>query len=248
MIIKTLEKHLQTFLEGHLAHFVDGGVQPHMIAQRLTSALETNRRDNLVPDQFVVALQGDVLAKLLPRYASLSQELEEQLYTLVETTHLHMNFYPQVILVGDDTLASHEVRVRASYRQSDLTATQELDQFEATPAQTIPQEAHLIVDSQKQFPLGQNIVNIGRHTDNHIILEGTTISRQHCQIRLRFGHYVLYDLQSKAGTFVNGQRIHEHRLQTGDVIDFGGVQIVYVEYSADRDAGDTQRDINFHGD
>lgn len=243
MIIKTLEKHLQTFLEGHLAHFVDGGVHPQLIAQRLTNALESNRQGNLVPDQFVVVLHGGVLTQLLPRHASLTQELEAQLHGLVESAQLHMNFYPQVILVGDDTLSSHEVRVQASYRHEDATATQELEAYDATPAQATPQEAHLIIEGKNHFALNHALVNIGRHQDNHITLDNPTISRQHCQLKLRFGHYVLYDLQSKAGTFINGFRIQEHRLQTGDVIDCGNVQIIYVEYNTDNSKGDTQKGI-----
>ena len=248
MILKTLEKHLQTFLEGQLSHFVDGGVRPHIIAQRLTHALESNRQGNIVPDQFVVALHGDVLTTVLSSHATLTPELEAQLDALVQSAHLHMNFYPQVIFVGDDTLAVHEVRVRASYRQAELTETQELDQFEATPAQTTPQEAHLIIAGNNHFSLNQPLVNIGRHSDNHIALNSATVSRQHCQIRLRFGHYILYDLQSKSGTFVNGFRIQEHRLQTGDVIECGDIQIVYVEYNVDTHAGDTQKGLTFNHD
>jgi len=183
------------------------------------------------------------LAQILARHANLPQELAAQLQALAEAAQLHMNFYPQVMLVGDDTLAAHEVRVQASYRQAELTATQELDQLDATPAQTTPREAHLIIAGKDHFPLNQALVNIGRQADNHIILDNPTLSRQHCQLKLRFGHYILYDLQSKAGTFVNGFRVQEHRLQTGDVIGCGSVQIVYVEYNSDTQSGDTEKGI-----
>jgi len=55
------------------------------------------------------------------------------------------------------------------------------------------------------------------------------VSRSHAQLRLRFGHYVVYDLGSTAGTFVNGQRIEECVLRPGDVISLGGVPVIYGE-------------------
>ena len=57
------------------------------------------------------------------------------------------------------------------------------------------------------------------------------------KLRLRFGHYVLFDTQSYSGTTVNDVQVKEHILQTGDVICIGRTRLVYIEDSV---AGDTQ--------
>jgi pSer/pThr/pTyr-binding forkhead associated (FHA) protein len=61
------------------------------------------------------------------------------------------------------------------------------------------------------------------------VLDESTVSRTHAQIRLRFGHYVIFDTDSQTGTFVNNVRIREHRLRAGDVIRVGKTSLVYME-------------------
>ncbi|MBZ0288066.1 MAG: FHA domain-containing protein, partial [Anaerolineae bacterium] len=70
---------------------------------------------------------------------------------------------------------------------------------------------------------------IGRSHENDVILDDQHVSRFHAQVRLRFGHYVIFDADSASGTFVNDVRVREHRLQTGDVIRIGGTSLVYMQ-------------------
>lgn len=63
---------------------------------------------------------------------------------------------------------------------------------------------------------------IGRHQENHLILRDSRASRNHAQIVLENGEYVLEDEGSRHGTYVNGQRVEGRLLlRTGDRIDFG---------------------------
>ena len=85
-------------------------------------------------------------------------------------------------------------------------------------------------DTLRLYAVGD--INLGRRLDNHIIIDDPRVSRNHAQLRLRFGHYVVYNLGSTGGTFVNGQRIEECVLRPGDVISLGGVPIIYGEDSS----------------
>ncbi len=47
----------------------------------------------------------------------------------------------------------------------------------------------------------------GRHTDNNLVLRDNRVSRNHARIFVENGHYVVEDLNSRHGTWVNGERI-----------------------------------------
>ena len=62
---------------------------------------------------------------------------------------------------------------------------------------------------------------IGRQPDNHLVLRDNRASRTHARIISENGHYVLEDLDSRHGTFVNGERVKRHILRNSDRIDLG---------------------------
>lgn len=87
-----------------------------------------------------------------------------------------------------------------------------------------PGIAHLTVirgaaDSPK-YPLGKE-TTIGRAHTNHIVLKEARISRQHAIIRQAGKEFVVEDLQSSNGIFVNGEKMKEHVLSDGDRLQIG---------------------------
>ena len=62
---------------------------------------------------------------------------------------------------------------------------------------------------------------IGRHADNNLIIRDSRASRNHAQIVLENGQYILEDSGSRHGTHVNGARIERHLLRNSDRIEFG---------------------------
>jgi hypothetical protein len=71
------------------------------------------------------------------------------------------------------------------------------------------------------------LTTIGRTPDNQIAVPVREVSRRHAEIVLTGTEYVLKDLGSPNGTFVNGERITEHRLQDEDRIAMGGQVFVF---------------------
>jgi pSer/pThr/pTyr-binding forkhead associated (FHA) protein len=59
----------------------------------------------------------------------------------------------------------------------------------------------------ERWELRPDVTTIGRAPDNAIVLAGPTISGYHAEVRYENGRYVLYDKNSRNGTFVNGRRI-----------------------------------------
>ncbi|MFH0799009.1 MAG: FHA domain-containing protein [Pseudomonadota bacterium] len=64
-------------------------------------------------------------------------------------------------------------------------------------------------------------VSFGRAESNTVVLRDAKASRQHAQIQQQGSEYVVVDLNSSNGTYVNGQRIEEHVLSNGDEIQIG---------------------------
>jgi pSer/pThr/pTyr-binding forkhead associated (FHA) protein len=152
-------------------------------------------------------------------------------------------------LVPDAVIPLHAVIIMAEHVTSERQATQimtvvEADEIEAEAVPRLP-DAYLILEGSRYVALDRSVVNLGRRRDNTIVVDDVRVSRQHCQLRFRFGHFVLYDLGSRGGTFVNHRRVTECVLRNGDVISLAGVTLVYMieEPPADeapRGAGDTQ--------
>lgn len=80
----------------------------------------------------------------------------------------------------------------------------------------------------KQFGLteGRNI--IGRDGSRcDFVLDDELVSGQHAQVRLEGGQFVLYDLASTNGTFVNNRRVQRQTLMDNDVIRVGNTSLVF---------------------
>jgi len=74
----------------------------------------------------------------------------------------------------------------------------------------------------KTFPLDGDILTIGREASNPIAINDAEVSRKHTQLVFQGGKYIVTDLGSTNGTFVNGQRVTGQKiLQPGDVISLG---------------------------
>lgn len=72
----------------------------------------------------------------------------------------------------------------------------------------------------QQLELGE-FLHIGRDRSNHLIQDDEFISGRHARIERREGQFVLRDLRSRNGTYVNGARILEAVLRDGDRIRIG---------------------------
>jgi len=102
-----------------------------------------------------------------------------------------------------------------------------LPEGEASGEAEIPEEAFLIIDGFKVIPLNQAVITLGRRVENTLVFDDQRVSRFHAQMRAINGRYVLFDLNSTTGTFINGQRTTQGILYPGDVISLGGVNLIY---------------------
>ena len=90
------------------------------------------------------------------------------------------------------------------------------------------------------FVLEGDQIDIGRDSTNEIVINDAEISRRHARLTFQGGKYVLEDLGSTNGTFVNGQRLAGPRvLKSGEVVSFGEQIVMIFEAILAADAGAT---------
>lgn len=70
-------------------------------------------------------------------------------------------------------------------------------------------------------------LRVGRSEDCEVRIDNLGVSRHHCELVQQDGYVVLRDLQSNNGTFVNGNKVEVHNLNTGDVITLGKYSLEY---------------------
>src|ERR1022692_677056 len=75
---------------------------------------------------------------------------------------------------------------------------------------------------------------IGRLGDNELLLRDNRISRHQAQIIEEDNQFFLEDLDSRHGTFVNGEKVTRHRLQPNDRIEFGVTESFVLVFSSDQ--------------
>src|SRR5436309_3057222 len=74
----------------------------------------------------------------------------------------------------------------------------------------------------------KDIMSVGRSRDNDVVVENLSVSRNHARIRRQNGKYVLTDLNSANGTYVNGVRVSKTEIVDDDVISIGKHRMQFV--------------------
>jgi len=79
-----------------------------------------------------------------------------------------------------------------------------------------------------RFLITSEGANIGRASINSIFLVDVTVSRKHAQIEFRDSTFVIKDLGSLNGTYLNNISISEKELHTGDQLQIGKFHLLFV--------------------
>ena len=98
-------------------------------------------------------------------------------------------------------------------------------------------------DQGTRFGLEEPILRLGRDSSSSIQVHDTEVSRHHAELRRTDRDYVVSDLNSSNGTFVNGRRIRQQLLASGDQLQVGSTLMLYTGPSEELDE-DLARSIN----
>ncbi len=84
-----------------------------------------------------------------------------------------------------------------------------------------------------RHPLSGETFRIGRHADNELMVADASISRFHAEIKHELNsRYVIRDLESLNGVYVNGRKARTAILSNGDLIELGDVTLKFTVFAA----------------
>ena len=228
-----LEAKLQSLVENQLVEVLPGlKVEDRMIS-RLASALKQNiiqQKDEsaVAPNVYTLIVGAD--SSPVWREPGTLDALKNIITKAGRDIGLKFASQPTITITMDESLGPGEVSVVASHKLEPVADTRGMpnpsgDRAEA--GDNIPENAFLIIEGVKVHPLNENVVNIGRRLENNLVIDDPRVSRNHAQLRAIKGRFVLFDLNSTGGTFVNGQRTSQTVLYPGDVISLAGVALIF---------------------
>lgn len=235
MNLREIEARLQNLIEVDLLNVLPGKNVEDIIVQKLAAAIQINTiataDGSIAPDVYTLVMHPETSKKWQDQ--QILTVLLNSITTVAQEAGFRFTITPTIAVSTDEKIPLNDADVVASHRVESMAETN------ATPLGTgnledsekMPENAFLIVEGVKVFPLKLPVVNIGRRLDNQLIIDDPRVSRNHAQLRTIKGRYVIFDLNSTGGTFVNGQRTSQSVLYPGDVISLAGVALIFGQDS-----------------
>jgi len=231
-----LEASLQILIEGRLARLFPAFEYRDEIIQCLEAAMKSgiqNLKDgsSLAPDTYII-LVHPTLAERIDKNQNLLNELSSIILEGGTSAGFLFSQPPNVSISTNADVEQSFIEVVARINQDGIGETVESVVDLDSEVNNIPENAFLIVNSELIFPLNKSLINVGRRANNDLVIDDARVSRTHIQLRAIRGHFLLSDLDSKGGTFINGQRVTQRILTPQDVISLAGVPLIFSQDDA----------------
>lgn len=231
-----IEARLRYLFEDALLSVFRDDPAPTRLIDALLNAIsenieQTEEGDLLAPDHFTILISQDDNLDW-GRRQDLLDQISTELAAQARANGFRFLASPVIRLApiaAVDESAS-PVQARFSRPPQVLSDTAAMDDLQTEPVQPkTPQNAFLVIAGKTNFPLTKSVVNIGRHSENDLILEDQYISRHHAQLRAIDNRYVVFDVGSTGGIFLNNERVTRATLHPGDVLRIGTVNLIYSQ-------------------
>jgi pSer/pThr/pTyr-binding forkhead associated (FHA) protein len=119
-----------------------------------------------------------------------------------------------------------------------LTSTDPVDDEVTVDLDHIPADVGLLVVKRgpqvgERYTLDRPLTSAGRHPESEIFLDDITVSRRHAEIEVVDDGYVVRDVSSLNGTYLNRERVTEAPLANGDELQIGKFKLVFFQGPGD---------------
>jgi hypothetical protein len=245
-----LERALTRLVEGGLGRLMRPQVQPVELARRLDAAMEEGAmagvRGPIAPNYYILSLSPDDFARFAGVTSSLQRDFERHLAESCVRLRLRCLDPFLVELQADTALTRGQVKVQAAYlgrgerrsaegASAPPSAVPDSERTAVMPAilgvKTALPSLLEVLGADKKVTRVQALMadglDIGRADSNGLVLADSSVSRQHARVRREGSGYVVEDLDSTNGVFLNGKRVKTGRLNDGDRLRIGDAELVF---------------------
>ncbi len=139
------------------------------------------------------------------------------------------------LLLQPESLGSGDVTSTISISGPEVVEEERdvLSPVEAAAVDALPSGSALLVvkrgpSSGSRFLLDTDVTTAGRHPDSDIFLDDVTVSRRHAEFRRQGNVFVVRDVGSLNGTYVNRERAEETVLNVGDEVQIGKYRLAFL--------------------
>jgi hypothetical protein len=235
-----LESQLQSLIERGSARATLGEAKDFQFSTKLLDAMHssvhTDRGGNrIAADTYIVILNAET-AQFMGEEKFIEETMIQMLVESCQDTGITLETTPRIKFSIDNSLEPGRLDIFSSFGLEKISETSTLI-YDQDGGLKAPKDAFLILHGNEVIPLKGQVINLGRRSDNQIVIDDPQVSRLHAQIRILNNRYVIFDLDSTGGTFINKVRVEQAALFPGDVISLAGVDLVYGQdagfFSAD---------------
>ena len=112
----------------------------------------------------------------------------------------------------------------------------DLEEEQAVSVTDLPEGMGMLVvkrgpNAGSRFALEADVTKAGRHPESEIFLDDITVSRRHAEFVRQDTGYIVRDVGSLNGTYLNRERIEESRMTNGDEVQIGKFKLVFLSAS-----------------
>ena len=216
MVLKRIEQKLEKLVEGTFTRVFPSSVKPIELGKRIRRVLEDKKTIGvqgqiIIPNRYVISLSPKDLENIESIQESIQREISSSIRDHANDENYHFQGTLTVEIFSNSSLKTGSIEVDGLFEEN---------KGGFPPGSLIDENGErLIITEQK--------LSIGRDTKSTMQVVDVEVSRNHAEIRLLNTSFVLIDLQSTNGTFVNGQRVQEHTLQNFDQIKIGSTILLF---------------------
>ena len=216
MVLKRIEQKLEKLVEGTFTRAFPSSVKPIELGKRVRRVLEDKKTIGvqgqiIIPNRYVISLSLKDLENIESIQESIQREISSSIRDHANDENYHFQGTLTVEIFSNSSLKTGSIEVDGLFEEN---------KGGFPPGSLINENGErLIITEQK--------LSIGRDKESTMQVVDVEVSRNHAEIRLLNTSFVLIDLQSTNGTFVNGQRVQEHTLQNFDQIKIGSTILLF---------------------
>jgi hypothetical protein len=251
-MLRNLEAKLGGLVEGAFGRAFKTSVQPVELAHKLAKEMEENQMASVsrvyVPNHYRVFLSPKDREQFSSYEPALRKELSDYLLEHARQEGLALTSRPQVEFHTDERLDLGEFGIQAQL----LSPPEEEEEPAGAPAAGAPsagdfghtmvyspdrevrrlepildrRQALLVSDGRRSMLSGSRVV-VGRSRDCDVVVSDPNVSRRHAELRRGEEGWSVVDLGSTNGVKVNGRRVTDARLRSGDRITVGVTDLTF---------------------